>query len=85
MKFDNTGIEEYEFHQHKSSISINNVDIDVIVVSYKLTFGKQHNKYFIGYKDNKKLDLYAYSFCQCIYIKNIFIFLTKDKKFFNKL
>ena len=48
MKFDNTGIEEYEFHQHESSISINNIDIDVIVVSYKLTFGKQHNKYFIG-------------------------------------
>ena len=31
-----------------------------MVVSDNLLFGKQHFKYFIGYKDAKKLDLYAY-------------------------
>ena len=53
IKFDDTKIEEYEFHQHKSSISINNIDINKIVVSNKLHFGKQDFKYFIGYKDVK--------------------------------
>ena len=55
IKFDDTKIEEYEFHQHKSPISINDIDINKIVVSNKLHFGKQDFKYFIGYKDVKKL------------------------------
>ena len=61
IKFDDTEIEEFEFHQHKSPILINDIDIDKIVVSDKLPFGKQDFKYFIGYKDAKKIDLYAYS------------------------
>ena len=28
IKFDNTEIEEYEFHQHKSPIPINYIDIN---------------------------------------------------------
>ena len=48
-------IEEYEFHQYKSPISINNIDINKIVVSNKFLFGKQDFKYFIGYKDNKDI------------------------------
>ena len=28
IKFDNTEIEEYEFHQHKSPIPINHIDIN---------------------------------------------------------
>ena len=28
-----TEIEEYQFHQHKSPISINNIDVNKIVVS----------------------------------------------------
>ena len=52
IKFDDTEIEEYEFHQHKSPISINNIDINKIVVFNKLPFGKQvkyyNLKYFIG-------------------------------------
>ena len=51
IKFDDTEIEEFEFHQHKSPISINDINIDKIVVSDKLPFGKQDFKYFIGYKD----------------------------------
>ena len=55
IKFDDTEIEEYEFHQHKSPISINNIGIDKIVVSNKFPFGKQHFKHFTGYKDAKNI------------------------------
>ena len=42
---------------------INNIDINEIVVSNnKFPLGKKDFKYFIGYKDNKDLDLYEYSF-----------------------
>ena len=46
LKFSDTEIEEYKFHQHKSLISINNTDINKIV-SNKLTFCQQDFKYFI--------------------------------------
>ena len=62
IKFDDTEIEEYKFHQYKSPISIKDIDINERVLSNKFPFGKQDFEYFIGYKDNKKLDLYVYSF-----------------------
>ena len=62
IKFDDTGIEKYKFHPHKSPILIDNIDINKIAVSNKFSFGKKDFKYFIGYKDAKKIDLYAYSF-----------------------
>ena len=68
-KFDGTEIEEYEFHQYKSPISIDGIDINKIVVSNKFPFGKQDFKYFIGYKDNEKLNLYAYSFQKGMHIE----------------
>ena len=40
IKFDDTKIEEYKFHQNKIPISINDIDINKIVVSNKLPFGK---------------------------------------------
>ena len=49
------------FHQYKSPILINDIDINKIVVSNKFTFGKQDFKCFIGYKDSEKIDLYTYS------------------------
>ena len=55
IRFDDTQIEEYEFHQYKSPISINNIDINKTVVSTEFPFGKQDFKYFTGYKDNKKI------------------------------
>ena len=55
IKFDHTEIEEYEFNQYKSPISINHIDINETVLSNKFTFGKQHLKYFIGYKCNKEI------------------------------
>ena len=47
IKFGDTEIEKHKFHQHKSTILINNIDI-------KVSFGKKGFKYFIGYKDEKK-------------------------------
>ena len=62
IKFDDTEIEEFEFHQYKNPILINDIDINKILVSNKLPFGKHDFKYFIGYKYNKKLYLYPYFF-----------------------
>ena len=59
-KFDGTEIEEYESHQQENPISRNNVDINKIVIINNLPFDKQNFKYFIDYKDAKKLELYAY-------------------------
>ena len=47
IKFDDTEIEEYKFHQHKFPISINNIDINKIVISNKLPFDKKNFKYFL--------------------------------------
>ena len=47
--------EEHEFHQYKSPISMNHIDVNKIVVSNKFPLGKQDFKYFIGYKDTKKI------------------------------
>ena len=66
--------EEYKFHQYESPILINDIDNDETVVSNKFPFGKQDFKYFIGYKDDKKLDLYAYYIW--LYIQDILINLN---------
>ena len=55
IKFGDTEIEKHEFHQHKSPILRNNIDINKIVVSNKVSFGKKGFKYSIGYKMIKKL------------------------------
>ena len=44
IKPDDTEMEKYTFHQHKSTISINNIDINKIVVSNNVPFGKQDFK-----------------------------------------
>ena len=67
IKFDDAEIEEYKFHKHKSPISINDVDVNKIVVSNKLPFHKQDFKYFIGYKDVEKVCLL------CIFVQNEYI------------
>ena len=41
IKFGNTEIKKHTFHQHNSPISINNIDINKIVVSNKVSFGKK--------------------------------------------
>ena len=51
----------YKFHQSKSPILKNDIDINKIVVSNKLPFRKHDLKHFIGYKDSEKLDLHENS------------------------
>ena len=86
IKFDDTETEEYEFHQYKSPILINDVDINEIVVS--ICFGTQDFKYSNGYKD--KLDLYAYFFPEMSTYKRYsdktkcMYFMIKDKTIFDK-
>ena len=57
IKFDDTEIEEYELHQHKSHISIYDIDINKILVSSKLLFHKQDFKSSLVTIIIKKLDL----------------------------
>ena len=41
IKFGNIEIGKQKFHQHKRPISINNIDINKIVVSNKVSFDKR--------------------------------------------
>ena len=41
IKFCDIEIKKWKFHQHKGPISMKNVDIDKIVVSNKVPFGKK--------------------------------------------
>ena len=41
-KFCDNGIEKYNFHEHKSLIWIINIDINKMVVSKKVSFGKRN-------------------------------------------
>ena len=54
IKLDDTEIEKCKFHLYKRPISIDNIDINKIAVSNKISFIKNGFKYFIGYKDAKK-------------------------------
>ena len=54
MKFSDIEIQKQNFHQHKEPIFIKNININKIVVSNKVSFGKKGFKYFIGYTDAKK-------------------------------
>ena len=60
ITYGDTEIEKQKFLQHKELISIKDIDINKITVSNKVSFGRKRFKYFIGYKDAKKLDLYVY-------------------------
>ena len=42
IKFCDNGIEKYNFHEHKSLIWIINIDINKMVVSKKVSFGKRN-------------------------------------------
>ena len=50
IKFDHTEIEKYNLHQYKGSILIDNIDVNKVVVSIKISFGKNDFKYFISSK-----------------------------------
>ena len=54
IKFGDIEIEKQRFYQHERPISKINIDINKIVVSNKVPFGKKFFKYFIGCKDVRK-------------------------------
>ena len=54
IKFYDDDIKKYTFHQNKSPIPINNIDISKLALSNKLPFNKKDFIYFTGYKDDKK-------------------------------
>ena len=43
-------LKNINFYQNRSPILIKDINIDEIVVSNKLFYGKQDFKYFVGYK-----------------------------------
>ena len=49
IKIDDTEIEKYNFLQNKSPILIGNVDINKIVVSNEVFFGKKDFQFVIDY------------------------------------
>ena len=57
IKFVDIETQKQKVHQHTGPISIKNIDINKIVVSKKVSFGKNRFKYFIGYKAVKKIRL----------------------------
>ena len=57
----------------KSPFSINDRDINEIVVSNKFSFSKQGFNISLVTKIINKLDLHAYSFQKWVYIKGILI------------
>ena len=79
-----------KFHEYKSHILINDIDINEKVVSNNFAFDKQDFEYFIGYKDNKKIkplciffpEMNAYRIdldeTECM------SFLMRDKEFLEK-
>ena len=52
IKFYDTEIDKCKFHQYKRLILIDNIDVNKIVVSNKISFGKDDFKYFIVWKDS---------------------------------
>ena len=68
---------------------INIIDINKIVVSNKVSFGKSGLIYFTGYKDAKKTDLYAYFFQKLVHIEETLMklnmsLLIKDDELFKR-
>ena len=61
IKFDDTGIEEYKFHQNKNTILINDININEAVVSNKPFLVKNILNISVVPKILKKLDIYVYS------------------------
>ena len=74
--FGDIEIKKQKFYQHNRPISIKNIDINKLVVSNKVSLIKKGFKYFIGYKNAKKINLYVY-FCQkWVYIEEALIKLN---------
>ena len=55
LTFDDINIETRKFHNWKQWVNIKYVHIGKILISTKISFNKTCFKYFIGYKDHKKV------------------------------
>ena len=53
LKFNNIILNNKKFHRSKEPIDLLSVDLDQIVVSYKLEHDGEGFKYFIGYLKNE--------------------------------
>ena len=90
IKFGDIAIQKQKFHQHKGPISIKYIYINKIVVFNKVCFGKKGFKYFVDYKDAKKIgpiciflpkiSAYTKDFDETKYIS----FLIKDNELLEK-
>ena len=56
IKFCNIKIEKFKFYYSKYPVNISNLHIDKIILYDKISFGKNGFKYFIGYKDDNKVE-----------------------------
>ena len=89
-KIGNIEIEQHKFHQYKRPILMKIININKIIASNKVSFGKKDFKYFIGYKDANKLDLYAYFFQESACRRDVgkskcMSFLIKDDELLEKI
>ena len=53
--FGDPEIGKVKFHYSRYPIDMNNVDIDKIIISIKVSFGKKDFKYLIVYKNYEKV------------------------------
>ena len=61
INFDNEKIKKSDFYKNKKIFSIDNIDVNKILVSKKEQYGKYNSfKYFIGYNDNVIRPLYLF-------------------------
>ena len=52
LTFGNIEIEKNKFYRHKTPIFLEDVDIEQVLESNKISFGEKSYKYFIGYSYN---------------------------------
>ena len=52
LTFGNIEIEKNKFYNHKTPTFLGDVDIEEVLVSNNISFGKRNYKYFIGYLHN---------------------------------
>ena len=55
VTFGDIEVEKHKFHQHKKSVLIEDVNINKIIVPNKVLLGNKDFKYFISYKDDRKI------------------------------
>ena len=55
IEFEDIDIQKQKFHQHIRPILMKIININKIVVSNKVSSGKKGFKYFIDYKDSRKI------------------------------